>query len=211
MTPTLEEYEKLPFAVGQSPFKIKGNAYRGQIEYTNANVKGGMRAALDSLNDSAQREFFAQPFMASSFYDVYPLVVMAHVSARLNGVTFAELVRLRTVKQAEKDLTGVYHMLLRLVSPEIVATRLPQLTAQYFNFGTGKIAKREPGWVEAVRFGVPRGLVDWYGVVGQCYVTRALELNGARNPRALLSPPRKEGKAHGMDLFTMSFEYRWDP
>jgi hypothetical protein len=211
MPPTLEAYEKLPYPAGSSPFKIKGNAYREQIEFTNINVAGGMRAAVAALNDLRQREFFSQPFMASSFYDVYPLVVMAHTCARLNGITFTDLVKARVRHQASKDLSGVHRMILRLVSPETIATRLPQLTAQYFNFGTGRISKQETGRVEAVRGGVPEGLVDWYGIVGTSYVVCAMEINGTKNPKARLLPPQKEGKAHGLDLYTMTFEFRWEP
>lgn len=206
-----EEYETLPFPVGQSPFKIKGNAYRGHIDYADANVPGGMRAAVAALSDPVQREFLCQPFMASSLYDVFPLVALAYSCARLAGTTISDYMRIRTRHQAERDLNGVYRLILRLVSPETVAARLPQITSQYFNFGSGEIRKRGPQWVEAVRGGMPVGLINWYGLVAQNYVTRALELNGARNPRARMLPPTPDGKAHGIDLVSMTFEFRWDP
>lgn len=203
-------YESLPFPPGTSPFRIKGQAYRGHVTYTNAHVPGGMDAAVAALRDPALRSFFDQPFLAASFYDVYPLIAMGWVCARLVGTTFHDFLRMRTRAQVDFDIGGVYRFLLRLASPGMIATKLPTLSAQYFDFGRVDVTTPSPNVVEGIRREIPAGIAPWIGAIGETYVVRALELNGAKNPRAKLYPWRAEGTLHGIEVGSLKCEWTWD-
>jgi hypothetical protein len=203
-------YERLPFRPGEAPFRIKGQAYRGHIAYTELHVPGGMKAAVAALRDPALRAFFDQQFLAASFYDVYPLIAMGWVCARLAGTTFPEFLRIRTRAQVDFDMGGVYKLLLKLASLEMIAAKIPVVSARYFDFGTVDIATPSPKVVEATRREIPATIAPWLGPIGETYVIRALERSGAKNPRARLYPFRADGERFGVEVGSMKCEWSWD-
>src|SRR4051812_12259661 len=124
-------FERLPAPAGKSPFRMKGQAFVGHMKYVAAHLPGGTKTFLGGIADPEMRAFFEQPFLASSWYDVFPLVAAGSVCAKIAGVTLREFLRTRTRWQAERDINGVYRFMLNLVSPEAVAMRMPRLIAQY--------------------------------------------------------------------------------
>src|SRR5262245_8543837 len=90
------ELRAFPFAPGASPFRIKGVAYRGHLEYAQAHVPGGVAGMLADLGDPRLRAFFEQRFLASTFYDVVPLAIAGIVCGARAGQSFLEFVRTRT-------------------------------------------------------------------------------------------------------------------
>jgi hypothetical protein len=49
-----EDYEALPFPPGSSPFRIKGVAYRGHVDYAASFIPGGERAVIEGFRDAAR-------------------------------------------------------------------------------------------------------------------------------------------------------------
>ena len=206
----VEDYERLPFPPGESPFHVKGNAYRGHVEYTDKHVPGGMKAAIERIQDEKLRAFFAQPFLASSWYDIFPLVAIGFVCARLAGRSFPDFLRARARQQAELDVGGVYRFLLSLASPETVVTKLPAVVAQYFDFGTVEVRRLGPRLYTAISHGWPRPLAAWYAPIQETYALYALESNGAKNPRAKLYPFAPEATERGLEVGAFRVELSWD-
>src|SRR5262245_47990844 len=123
----------IPHTPGESPYRIKGIGYRAHVEYTNAHVPGGIEYVLAELKDPQVSAFYAQPFMAASWYDIFPMVEVGMVSADLVGLPYREYLVQRTLRQVHTDLRGVYHQfLLFIASPGSVAARLPGAMARYF-------------------------------------------------------------------------------
>jgi hypothetical protein len=209
MPDDLEWYEHLPFPPGESPFQIKGVAYKGHISYVDQYVPGGMAGSIEMLHDPRLRAFYAQPFLAASMYDVFPLVAMGYVCARITGKTFPDFLRIRSRYQAEQDIGGVYRWMLRMASPMAVALKLPALTSQYFNFVQTTVRETGPNAAEVMSSGLPRALAAWYAPIAETYVLVALEFNGARRPRGKLYPFRGEGSAHGVEVGNVRFDVSW--
>ena len=46
-----QELFRVPFAPGESPFKVKGIGYKGHLEYTERYVPGGVKAMVAELDD----------------------------------------------------------------------------------------------------------------------------------------------------------------
>ena len=111
----LDESKPLPCRPGESPFKIKGGAYRGHLDYVAEQVPGGVEEMLRGFRDPALAEFFQQKFLASTFYDILPLVVAGYVCARQARKSFSEFVRVRSRYPAERDVSGIYRMLIKLI------------------------------------------------------------------------------------------------
>src|SRR5579883_3482712 len=123
----LDESKPLPFAPGDGPFRIKGAIYRGHLDYVADHVPGGIEAMLGGFKDPRLATFFHQQFLAGSFYDIVPLVVAGYVCARQSRKSFSEFIRTRSRHQAERDINGLYRVLLKLTTPSAVLGRLPRL------------------------------------------------------------------------------------
>lgn len=203
------ELAALPFAPGEAPFRVKGTAYRGHLEYVEQHVPGGVRAMCEALEDARQREFFRQPFLAASLYDVFPLALAGVVCGKLTGQPYLDFVRVRSQAQARSDLTGVYKVLLAFASPQAVASRIPRLMGQYFDFGDTTIEERAPSWIVATRSGLPAPIAPWYAAVSEGYGRVVIAQAGGTEPQLDVVAVEPDGRQAGLDLVKLVFDLRW--
>ncbi len=202
-------YEQLPFAPGAGPFRVKGVAYRGHCEYVERYLVGGLAAQQAMLVDARLRDFLGQTFLASSWYDVYPLVAAGSVCARVAGRTLPDFLRVRARFQAEQDLQGVYRAALTVASPALLAERLPPMFQRYFDFGNAVVSVAGPSARDVQIEGVPASLSPWLGPILQTFALTALEYNGTRRAAAKLMPFTTTGAAHGLDVGTLRLLISW--
>ena len=73
----------------------------------------------------------------------------------------SELIREAARWQAKRDIGGVFKLILKLASPELVARALPRASMQYFEFGAARGELLGRGRLRAVQTGVPLPLVPW--------------------------------------------------
>ena len=147
--------------------------------------------------------------MASSFYDLHPLVMAAGPSADLSGLTPRAFAETRSRRQAPKDLRGVYRFLLSMVPTRTVARRIPQLFTQLFDFGKAEISREECSEIDATFDGIPSALAPWFGTVVCAYGESALRTSGAERASFTLRPAMLAGSAHGVPLARFIVEIRW--
>lgn len=209
-SPVSLRYEALPFPPGTSPFCIKGIFYRGNIEYIERAIPGGLSKVLGLIRDPALRSFFEQPFIASSWYDIFPLAAIAYPCAELSDKTHEVYLRDRASHQAEEQGATTYRSLLALTSPAAVALKLPRLAAQLYNFGAIEVREVGPQRVEVIRTGLPMPLVSWYVPGTEAYVKTALALSGASKPRVQTSAYRAQGKLHGLSVGSVCQTFSWE-
>lgn len=207
--PPLPAYEVLPFAPGEGPFRVKGIAYRGHCEYVERFLAGGLGAQQAAIVDERLRGFLGQTFLASSWYDVYPLVAAGSACARVAGRTLPDFLRARARFQAEQDLQGVYRAALTVASPALLAEKLPPMFQRYFDFGHAVVHEIAPNAREAHVEGVPATLAPWLGPILQTFSLTALEYNGTRRAVAKLLPFRATGTAHGLEIGVMRLAMSW--
>lgn len=175
-----EELRRLRFAPGESPFRIKGNGYRGHLQYVEKNLPGGIEAMLDAFDDPRLRAFFEQTFLASAFYDVLPLAHAGLVCADISGKTFYDFVYERTRHQAEDDVGGIYKWLLTLLSPRLVSSRLTKFMAQYFDFVGFEIESSDSSAIHGKLTGAPPELRCWLTTVFEAYYRHVFKLGGVK-------------------------------
>jgi hypothetical protein len=201
-----------PYPLGESPFRIKGLGYRGHVEHTNQYVRGGLARALQTANDPALDKFFAQPFLAASWYDIFPLVKIGTVCAALVGVPYREYLVERTRKQAQADLSSVYHqLLLWIAQPGSVARRIPGMVSRYFNFAPAQVVEEGEGYTRGVSDRFPAPLLTWYEPVVTTWLTEALRMAGAQEPRIELSTrPCAVTHEGGIELLELHWRLSWD-
>jgi hypothetical protein len=202
---------ELPFTPGESPYRTKGNVYKGLFDSAEARVPGGKKAVLDRIDDPALLRFYEQPFLAASSYDILPIVPWGMVAAKIVGQSYSEFVRGGGAFTAKRDMHGIYRVLLKLASPQAVVKRLPNILLQYFNFG--KIDGRFTGdrSYEASATGIPQPILVWLFNVAHGFVPVVLESAGAKNIHFAIHqgmPDRTD--EHGTTLFKSSFTVTWE-
>lgn len=197
------------FPTGKSPFHIKGLAYRGHNEFTEKHVPGGVAAMLPLLPSDALRDYFKQPFLAASWYDVFPLVAGGIACARLMGMTHPAFMRHRSQLQAKEDIRGVYKVLLKIASPQMVAMRLVRIITQYYDYGGSEVEASQPGLVQAVRTGVPAPLAPSFVCVAEPYAEAALTIAGGKDVRVKAHAPQPDGAAHGVPTVRIRIDLAW--
>lgn len=211
MQSLIPEYEKFPRPPGDNPYRIKGTAYRGHMAYVAEHIAGGVDAMLGAIVAPALVAFFRQTFLAASYYDLCPLIAAGHVCARLSGTDFESFMRVRTRYQAERDVNGIYKMLLKVTSPEALAVRLPRLVGQYLDFGKAEAHLIAPGHVVAAQSGTPRSMARWFQLVHEGYIDTLLPMAGARGVRYRAHPRLQTDETRdGVELMTMRSDVTWD-
>jgi hypothetical protein len=111
---------------------------------------------------------------------------------------------------AEADLSGLYRTLLRVVSPGLLAPKLPKIQAQYLNFGSLTVTETGQKHCEVVRHGHPSLLVHWYVAVVHGFLPCVLECAGAKDVRVRWSAPEHERRdAAGFEEVALRFMIHW--
>jgi hypothetical protein len=169
-------------APGESPFHVRGTAYIGHLEWLDRHFPGGRAAFLAALTPP-MRAFFNQTFLAISMHDFLPLAAAGQVCARVMGKSLFDFVEMRARHQAAVDIEGVYKILLKLSSPRLVATRLPKIMSNYFDFGeTSRLTDDEPLCVRFQVATLPQLLVEWFTACYTGYVEVVLGAAGGHLP-----------------------------
>lgn len=194
---------------GASAFRCKGLVYQGAKRFYDARVPGGAKHVAGLITDEALRVFWEQPFLAGGWYDALPIVELSRVAAHAAGVPHTQLVKESARNVAERDVNGVYKVLLKLASPELVVKRLPRAALQYFDFGTTRDEQLEGKSYTAVQAGVPEILGSWMSTCFAGFAPVALELAGGRNVRvrSVASPARPRD---GLDMVDLRVTILWD-
>ncbi len=208
-SPTLPASGPWPFAPGDSPFKIKGAAYQGILEYFGDKVPGGLPAVLAGAGDQRLSAFMAQPFLVSSFYDVHPLATLGRHAARLLGMTFRDYSFETSAAQMRKDVKGVYKLLLKLVSGTTAINSIAAVTRTYFNFSPTTIEKVDAHHAAMMRRQFPAALTEWYVPVAEAYCQTALQMTGAKTVEQQVSLAPEAERQYGVDLVTLRLELHW--
>lgn len=208
MLPFVPDPTTWPFAPGEGPFRIKGTAYRGHLEFVAAEVPGGLAGMLAAMNEPLAT-YFRGSFLAASFYDLMPLVLAAAPCAAAMGLSAPDFVNRRSRVQAPKDLTGVYRFLVAMVPTRTVAKKLPQLFTQILDFGEAKVVRDAPGEVDASIEAIPAAIAPWLCTVMASYGEAALQTSGAKRATVVATLTAWPGQEHGVPLAGASLKVRW--
>lgn len=200
--------EVFPFPIGHSPFRIKGSGYLLHMQYADEHLLGGRAAMLNAIRNPELRAFFEQTFFAGHFVDIYPLVCIGHICAELQGVSYERFIRLRSRHQADGDLRLFRKLILRLASPELLASRIPTLTANYFDFANAEILEKKTGSVTATMHGIPKEIAPWMTYVCEETVRFMLEYNGVKNLR-LQTAQEREKESQGQEILGLRSTIQW--
>lgn len=200
---------RAPFEPGEAPFRVKGNAYRGHMQFVADEIPGGhaaQRAALmklDPRRGPVWADFLEQRFLTSGWYDTYPLAVAGIACARIVGLPFLEFVFHRTCRQAKADISGIHKFLLKFISARAIAVRVPLVASQYFDFVHVTSDVPNPRLVRGELMGIPVDLAPWWATLAEAYVGTSIEIAGKLLPELRTEKFVRTGEAHGVELCTV--------
>ena len=191
---------------GTSAFRVKGIVYKRTHEYFHEKHPAGPSAVLEHLPNTELRAFFEQPFTAGGWYDALPIAPLIRAEARALGQALPLYLRERAEFQARLDVNGLYRVLLKLASPELVASRLPRMIGQVIDFGAIELSDQQKGHVIATIRGMPQVLTEWYSSAITVYCEVALREAGSKDPRARLAHSVLTSFESGVQLTDITYE-----
>jgi hypothetical protein len=206
--PRLATSDTLPTPPGTSPFCVKGHVYLKMQEDIASSV-GIDRVFEHVKNSAAVRAYFAQRFLAGSWYDAFPLMPVAMGHARASGAPLYSFLRDKGRVIAQKDAPGIYRALLRLASPSLVVERLPKLASRYFDFGTSDVERVGERSYRSIQRGVPELLVPLIAATTEGFVAQSLVLAGGANATARYVSSETDGAKQGYATMAVVLAIGW--
>jgi hypothetical protein len=198
-----------PFPVGEGPFHIKGTALKGVVDRVRTKVPGGLAALLARAKNPALDRLLSTPILVSSWYDVFALCVLDYHTASVANVSVGEHVFNAAHSQFVSDMNGIYRMILRVLSPQLVVDRIARVTGNYFDFGPTEVKKVDAHAAEIIRRDFPELLTPWYGPVAEGYTVAALEATGASQITRHLELVATGHRGHDVALVDMRLKVSW--
>jgi hypothetical protein len=198
----------LPWTVGHSPFRSRGLLYQGARDYIEQVVPGGNRAVEAALPADIAT-FFRQMFTPTLMFDALPIMPISATAAKLTNKPHLDFVRDNARWLAERDIRGIHKLLLGVLSPGMVAVRLPRAAIRYFDFGQSEAQMIGPTRCEAKQKALPAFLGDWFAACVDGFVTVALTKAGARQPRVTSTSAFDGTATDARGQMTLTFDFSW--
>jgi len=200
--------QPLPFAPGASPFHIKGDFYRQMnraLEHHDQKSGGGLARVLER---EGLRDFLAQAFLSSAFYDVLPASRIAMAVAEVRQRDVYELTAQFGQLAVQDQLRGTYGRFLQQLTTANVCARYGQVMKQFYDFGPVSLTPT-PGGAALLRTGVPLCIAEWWCLTGVPFLSVPLGANGARDVRVdwRVEPA---GAQQGVALGDVHWDIRWE-
>jgi serine/threonine protein kinase len=199
---------QLPCKPGASPFHIKGIAYRGVVQLVKG-LDGGIDAVEAELDDERLHGFLRQPFLASSWHDILPMMPINAAIARVLRKPLEVLAREQGADQARFDGEHVYRRLFDAMTFENLPALMARFERQYYDFGDSQAELVAPGHVLLRRLGVPEFISRWYAPMHAAYAEQLLRTKGATFVESTVSPATSAGKRDGFPIVDIDTHLLW--
>ncbi len=191
------------------PFRASGLVFDGARAFIAVRVPGGSDAFAASLPPRLAR-FWSQIFIASGRYDVLPIVALSAHAASLCGIPHAQFITENARWMADRDVHGVYRLLLKVLSPSTVAMRLPKASMRYFDFGNATADQISHDTCRSTQAGIPVAMVDWFVAASIGFCDVALRIAGAKSVSVREVSRVDDGVVGAMRTSTLTLEIKWD-
>jgi hypothetical protein len=135
------------------------------------------------------------------WYDVDVLNAALRVAAQRLGSSLEDIVTEIASSNAERDLTSIYRVFLRVAQPQRVLAQTPRLWRTYVSFGEAAALRNEQGYYLGQGTGFSAELLEWACGCWRGFIPTTIELAGGRNIRArILERGRESDGSHSVRL-----------
>ncbi|MCA9599243.1 MAG: hypothetical protein KC776_38310 [Myxococcales bacterium] len=198
------------FPVGESPFRARGLSYTNALDYVQRKTPGGRAACFARLGNGPFRSYFDQLFLAAGDYDAAPLLALFVVAADLEHVPVGRFIEARSRASARIDAETTSRHMLRTASPELMAARLPVAFNRYFEPCQASVSRIGPSGFDGELSNIPVAMSGLYVHSTNGFVSRALELAGAKGVRLEWQQPESDGDSWDVRVERVRFRASWD-
>jgi hypothetical protein len=196
--------------IGESPFRVRGSVYTGNLEALTKHVPGGLDAIAPEISNDATVAFLRNTiFLAASTYDIEPLMHLMRLFARLNRIPLDHFVRDGSRVAAEKDVVGKYRAQMRSASTEEMAARLPRIFVRYFDPCRAESLIVQANATEMRFSGLPASALGFYIWSSDGFVAGALESVGAKDVKLAWGNPLSDGDIEGIPVQSITCHITW--
>jgi len=190
-----------------APFMGKGILFSGVLAYLKEKTPGGVAAVKAELGEHADE--LDRLYLASSEYPIGGLVRLAAAAATVGKRELFPFIRERATAAADADLRGIYKLLLKVASPESTAGHMWKTFNRYFPPCRAETREVGRGKMLATLLGIPSCVDGWYVAATEGFVSRAVELAGAKGIAMTWSPPTPDTPRAGIPTSRIDFDVRW--
>jgi hypothetical protein len=201
---------QLPLPPGQSAFRVKGHGLRARMAVYDRIVLGGRKAVIAAIDDPAVREYLGQPILAASWYDLFAHAALDISAADLRKMAPWESVASASALQAEADASGIYALLLKVVSPHMLVRKLGAISSQYFDHGSVEVERIDDHAARMIRQGIPNQLYWWWGGILDGYVHALFRLSGAKNVTFHCGALKTDKPEDPLGIGSFAIDVRWE-
>ena len=198
------------FRPGEGPFRARGVLVGGIVKYCKHRTPGGLQAVLARLDPGMRPFFDGAIFLASSVYDLSPLVAFVNAAAELHEQPPAEFLRARSSASAKEAVERLYQRQLSSRNAAEMAARLPKIFECFFDPCRAEGIEAEANRMRVRFVGLPQPMAGFYAWSCEGFVPEALRLAGADNVRHQWDTPVEQGEASGVPLVDLQFRLEWD-
>jgi serine/threonine protein kinase len=199
-------YTRLPRAPGKSPFQVKGLAYKGLLHFVTKKLEGGVGALAASMPNAVLRDYITQTFLASTFYDVLPLVTASAAAANLVNIPLETFAQNQGRAQALYDVGHAFRAFVQGRSIEDFPSRCKLIASRYYNFGEWEATSGSPRTVTFVVKGIPAWASPWFAPMLGGYVSAMVQCVAKKNASCTVHPTRRDGTTDGIQTVIVEMD-----
>jgi hypothetical protein len=112
--------------------------------------------------------------------------------------------------QARDDASGIYSLLLRVVSPHTLVSKMGAITARYFDHGTIVVERVDTKAARMTRDGISNQLYWWWCGILEGYVTALFEMAGAKNLTINRGPLVTQAPDDPLGVGRFTVDVKWE-
>ena len=173
-------------------------------------VPGGRKAVLAAIDDEPTRTYLSGPILAASWYDLFAHAALDLAAADLLDLPAWESVARASALQAENDAAGIYRLLLKVVSPHMLVSKLGKISSQYFDHGGIEVQKVDAHAARMIRTGIANQLYWWWGGILEGYVHALFRLSGAKNTTSHAGVLETDAPDDPLGIGRFTVDVRWE-
>jgi hypothetical protein len=180
------------------------------MDHIHKHVPGGLGTICADISNKDVEPFLRDTiFLATSSYDIEPVMYLIRTLAHLSRMPLDKFVRERSRNAAERDVVGTYRAQMRSASTEEMATRLPRMFDRYFEPCRAESLNVQASCTEMRFSALPASALGFYIWPNEGFVSGALEAVGARDVRFTWNYPFADGELEGAALQSITCHITW--
>jgi hypothetical protein len=171
-----------------------------------AKIDGGVGVLAASMRDATLRDYITQTFLASTFYDLLPLVAASAAAANLTNAQLDLFAQNQGRAQANYDADHAFRAFVQGRSIDDFPSRCKLIATRYFDFGEWEANTFSPGTVTFVVKGIPAWASPWLSPLLGGYASTMVQYVARKNASCTVYPTRRDATTDGIQTVIVEMD-----